>query len=97
MASIAQPHSVAQPITKPNTGLWSWITTIDHKRIGLMYGVSAFIFLLLGGLEALVIRAQLAKPENDLVSARATTVLHDARHHDDLPPRADADDICFFS
>ncbi|MEZ4508048.1 MAG: cytochrome c oxidase subunit I [Thermomicrobiales bacterium] len=70
MASIAQPHSVAQPITKPNTGLWSWITTIDHKRIGLMYGVSAFIFLLLGGLEALVIRAQLAKPENDLVSAQ---------------------------
>ncbi|TXG86994.1 MAG: cytochrome c oxidase subunit I [Thermomicrobiales bacterium] len=70
MASIAQPQSVAQPITKPNTGIWSWITTIDHKRIGLMYGVSAFLFLLIGGLEALVIRAQLAKPENDLVSAQ---------------------------
>src|SRR5215207_1627196 len=70
MASIAQPQVVVQPVTKPASGLWSWLTTIDHKRIGLLYGVSAFFFLLLGGLEALVIRAQLARPENDLVSAQ---------------------------
>ncbi len=70
MASIAQPQVVVQPITKPATGIWSWVTTIDHKRIGLMYGVAAFFFLLLGGLEALIIRAQLAKPNNDLVSAQ---------------------------
>ncbi|HXV87051.1 MAG TPA: cytochrome c oxidase subunit I [Gemmatimonadales bacterium] len=49
--------------------LWSWITTTDHKRIGILYGVTAFGFFLLGGLEALVIRLQLARSENDLVSA----------------------------
>lgn len=70
MASIAQPQSVVQPVTKPASGLWSWVTTVDHKRIGLMYGVSAFFFLLLGGLEALVIRTQLAKPDNTLVGAQ---------------------------
>ncbi|CAN5526028.1 cytochrome c oxidase subunit I [soil metagenome] len=70
MASIAQPQAVVQPITKPETGLWSWLTTIDHKRIGLLYGVSAFFFLLLGGVEALIIRTQLSQPNLDVVSAQ---------------------------
>ena len=34
------------------TGIWSWITTIDHKRIGILYGVTAFILFLSGGVEA---------------------------------------------
>ncbi|MGB0409094.1 MAG: cytochrome c oxidase subunit I [Opitutales bacterium] len=46
-----------------------WLTTVDHKKIGLMYGALALFFLLVGGLEALVIRTQLAFPENDLISA----------------------------
>ena len=50
------------------TGIWSWITTVDHKRIGVLYGVTAFGFFLIAGLEAGVIRAQLAVPENGLVS-----------------------------
>ena len=50
-------------------GLMSWITTVDHKRIGIMYFVSAFFFFLVGGLEALLIRAQLGSPENTLISA----------------------------
>ncbi len=49
------------------SGLWSWITTVDHKRIGVLYGVTAFIFLLLGGIEAGVIRLQLAVPDNTLI------------------------------
>jgi cytochrome c oxidase subunit 1 len=49
--------------------VWSWITTVDHKRIGILYGATAFGFFLLGGLEALLIRAQLARPENTLVGA----------------------------
>ena len=49
-------------------GLWSWITTVDHKRIGVMYGVTAIFFFLVGGLEALLIRAQLGTPENTLIS-----------------------------
>src|SRR5262245_22679861 len=70
MAAIAYPGSMARPTTKPATGLWSWITTIDHKRIGVLYGVSAFVFLLIGGIEALFIRAQLARPEETLVGAQ---------------------------
>ncbi len=46
-----------------------WLTTVDHKKIGIMYGAMALFFLLVGGLEALIIRAQLIVPENDLVSA----------------------------
>jgi cytochrome c oxidase subunit I len=51
------------------TGVWSWITTVDHKRIGLLYGVSAFVFFLVGGVEALIIRLQLAQPNAGVVSA----------------------------
>jgi cytochrome c oxidase subunit 1 len=51
------------------TGVWSWITTVDHKRIGILYGVTAFAFFLIGGLEALIIRMQLARPEATVVGA----------------------------
>jgi cytochrome c oxidase subunit 1 len=50
------------------TGLWSWITTVDHKRIGALYGITAFIFFVIGGLEATMIRIQLMKPDNTFVS-----------------------------
>ena len=50
------------------TGVWGWLTTVDHKRIGILYGVTAFILFLSGGVEAMVIRAQLARPGQDLVS-----------------------------
>ncbi len=50
-------------------GIWSWITTVDHKRIGIMYGLSALFFLALGGVEALVLRLQLAQPEAAVISA----------------------------
>src|SRR5207244_4325570 len=51
------------------TGLKSWLTTTDHKRIGLLYFWTAFSFFLIGGLEALLIRAQLAQPDGHVVSA----------------------------
>jgi cytochrome c oxidase subunit 1 len=44
------------------------MTTIDHKRIGILYGVTAFVMFVTGGLEALYMRAQLARPEQELVS-----------------------------
>ena len=50
-------------------GLKSWLTTTDHKRIGLLYFWTAFAFFLVGGVEALVIRLQLAHPEGHLVGA----------------------------
>ena len=49
--------------------IWSWITTVDHKRIGIMYGAAALFFLLIGGVEALLLRIQLAVPQNDFVDA----------------------------
>ena len=51
------------------TGWKSWIFTIDHKKLGIMYGVVAFAFFLVGGLEAMLIRAQLAGPEGTVLSA----------------------------
>ncbi|HVL98561.1 MAG TPA: cytochrome c oxidase subunit I [Egibacteraceae bacterium] len=48
---------------KATTGPSSWFTTIDHKKIGILYFVTAFLFFLLGGVEALLIRVQLASPD----------------------------------
>src|SRR5213080_3144269 len=63
----AHPHAgLAVPATAI---LGSWLTTTDHKRIGILYGVSAFVFFLIGGVEALIIRAQLARPGLTLVTA----------------------------
>ena len=47
-----------------------WLTTVDHKKVGTMYGAIALFLLLVGGIEALIIRTQLAIPENDLISAQ---------------------------
>ena len=56
-----RPHS--------KTGMISWLTTVDHKRIGIMYGIAAFFFFLVGGLEALLVRIQLAVPGNNFLGA----------------------------
>ncbi|HZJ27146.1 MAG TPA: cytochrome c oxidase subunit I [Acidimicrobiia bacterium] len=50
-------------------GFWSWFTTIDHKKIGLMYGGLAIVFLVFGGVEALLIRLQLAAPNGTVLTA----------------------------
>jgi len=55
----------------PSAGLTGWLTTTDHKRIGTLYFWTAFGFFLVGGLEALIIRAQLAQPNGTLVTADA--------------------------
>jgi cytochrome c oxidase subunit 1 len=52
------------------SGLWSWITTVDHKRIAVLYFCTAFFFFLVGGIEAFVIRLQLAHPGGHVVSAQ---------------------------
>ena len=53
------------------TGVWSWLTTVDHKRIGILYGATAIVFFVIGGAEALLIRVQLARPESTVLSADA--------------------------
>src|SRR5262245_38876744 len=48
--------------------LYSAVSTVDHKKVGKRYLITAFVFLALGGLEAAVLRAQLARPGQHLVS-----------------------------
>ncbi len=49
--------------------IWDYLTTVDHKKIAHLYLLGGGLFFILGGLEALVIRIQLIKPENDFISA----------------------------
>ena len=59
-------HEVHQP---RKTRQWlDWVLTTDHKKIGIMYLVLTFVFFLLGGVEALLMRSQLAVPNNTLIS-----------------------------
>jgi cytochrome c oxidase subunit I len=72
MATVSVPGErrswlVRRP--RSTTGFWSWVTTVDHKRIGILYGITAFAFFVVGGSEALLIRVQLAQPEQEVVSA----------------------------
>src|SRR5438045_6163154 len=73
MATVthAMPGAVAAPSEHVHAhedyGLKSWLMTVDHKRIGMMYAVTAFGFFLLGGIEALLVRTQLAVPNNKLI------------------------------
>ncbi len=50
--------------------IWDYLTTVDHKKIGILYILGGGFFFLLGGLEAMVIRIQLIEPNNDFVSAQ---------------------------
>ena len=50
-------------------GVLSWLTTTDHKKIGIMYMVTAFAFFIAGGIMALLIRTELSSPGRDVVSA----------------------------
>jgi cytochrome c oxidase subunit 1 len=66
---VAPVPQITTSSVKPAPRGWtSWITTTDHKRIGIMYMVTTFVFFLLGGIEALMIRLQLGAPNNTLVT-----------------------------
>ena len=65
VAEHAAPHAAEE------RGGYAWIATVDHKRIGIMYLITALFFFAVGGVEAMVIRLQLARPNNTLVSAEA--------------------------
>src|SRR5256714_10346430 len=54
-------------IWKEPGGLVGWLTTTDHKRIGILYLFTALVFFAFGGAEALLMRTQLLKPESSLV------------------------------
>ncbi len=62
-AAHAHGHKV-----KRYSGLMDWLTTVDHKKIGILYLIAGLFFFLIGGLEAVIIRIQLLKPMNDVVA-----------------------------
>ena len=59
-------------------GVWSWVTTTNHKRIGLLYLGTITLFFFLGGIFAALIRVELLSPHGSIVSS-ATDMLAYAR------------------
>lgn len=66
MSSPAQATSTQPPAER--RGLWSWLTTTDHKRLGILYIVTAFIFLIAAVTEATLMRLQLAVPNGKVLN-----------------------------
>src|SRR5260370_33920433 len=65
--------AIVVPRTEPVSGplvdtLHQWVTTVDHKRLGALYIVYGLLFLMIGGIEAGIMRVQLIRPHNDCVS-----------------------------
>ncbi|HEX6534863.1 MAG TPA: cbb3-type cytochrome c oxidase subunit I, partial [Gemmatimonadaceae bacterium] len=69
MATTIAAPAFAGTKRKYESGLWSWLATTDHKRIGQLYLYTALAWFLVGGIEALIIRTQLYGPNGRVVSA----------------------------
>jgi cytochrome c oxidase subunit 1 len=65
---LARPEVTLHGLEPPPRGWLAWLTTTDHKKIGILYIATALVFMFLGGVEALVIRLQLAQPDSTLVN-----------------------------
>jgi len=79
MSSVLVSHKTELPpgrsglgLPRPDrfTGWRDWFTTVDHKKIGVMYGAAACFFFLVGGVEALMIRTQLMRPMQHIITAQ---------------------------
>ena len=69
---MAIAEAPREPITRPAAPPWTavlhdWVTTVDHKKIGILYVLMAVVFLVIGGVEALLMRWQLLWPRNDFL------------------------------
>ena len=69
--AVVTPTSTYGVLKRPvsTTGWRSWVFTVDHKKLGIMYGVTAMFFFIVGGVEALLIRLQLAAPNGKVLNA----------------------------
>jgi cytochrome c oxidase subunit I len=70
MSSAAVVERLTDIWESPPT-LWGWLSTVDHKKIGKRYLVTAFLFLVIGGIEAAILRLQLARPDQALLTPEA--------------------------
>lgn len=64
-------HERLNSIWETPKTLWGWFATVDHKQVGIRYLATAFLFLLIGGVEALLLRIQLAAPDQGVLSPEA--------------------------
>src|SRR5947199_3182863 len=69
---MAVVEATREPVTTPEAPPWTavlhdWVTTVDHKKIGIMYVLMAVVFLVVGGVEALLLRWQLLRPRYDFL------------------------------
>src|SRR3954447_6430205 len=67
-AKLTRPEVALKGLRAEPRGWLSWLTTTDHKKIGIMYLFATFLFFILGGVEALIMRLQLAQPSGTLLS-----------------------------
>ncbi len=65
---IVRPEVALRELKPAPRGWLSWLTTTDHKKIGILYLFATFLFFILGGVEALIMRLQLAQPDSTLVA-----------------------------
>jgi len=68
LKDLPRPQVVAHEVPRRRKAWIDWVTTVDHKKIGIMYMVTAFVFFLVGGIEALLIRIQLGAPDNTFLT-----------------------------
>ena len=66
-AAVSLPQTPVKEY--PTSAIWCWLTTVDHKRIGMLYLVTGLSWFAVGGLEAVIMRAQLQGPNGRVVSA----------------------------
>src|SRR5215212_5044825 len=75
MATTVAAPSYAHAPAKYESGLWSWLATVDHKKIAQLYLYTSLFFFLVGGVEALIMRAQLYGPNGRIVDAPTFNML----------------------
>jgi cytochrome c oxidase subunit I+III len=68
-AELATRHRLLERTWGTGPGLWARLTTVDHKIVGRRYIITGFVFFVLAGILALLMRTQLATPQSGLISA----------------------------
>src|SRR5882724_8936572 len=77
----SDPHIGDRPRPAKNylnetTGIWSWMTTVDHKRLGIMYLVGVLSAFFVGGMFALLVRLTLLTPTHKLFGLHITAEVY---------------------
>src|ERR1700716_1871363 len=72
LRKMPRPQVLTRDVDRPARARWlSWVATTDHKKIGILYMVTAFAFFMIGGVEALLMRIQLGSPDNTFLTPTA--------------------------